>query len=431
MATKGQQQQNVDDQELQAAEAAAAAEQQQQEGADANAPAPEAAPAQQQEPPKQQQEWTDPADRELEEAEAAARAEEEGAPQEAGEEGQQEGAAAEPPPAAETPAAEEAATGQQAAEPQGQQPSQQQPQARHVPYERFREVYQTAREREQEIAYLRGVMEARGLTPGAQGQQPQPQQPAQGNQQQPAAPQQPPQQDQRQLVQAVRQKVLDAAKQYDEGKITLADYKQIELTAQDAETRIKEQAYQRWVQQQLAAAKPQQPAQQQPQGIEAFSLADQRLLDEQARTLEAEHPYLQHLPDDRMETLVDFAYREAAASGRPYGSGAAESYRLREHVAQLSDAFGPRWLPNVQVQQQSPQQPAVQQQQTQKPALSPQAQARVQKMAAASQHPPNVNGMGQGGHSTPLPAPGQVESMTDEEIAALPAETQNRILAGG
>lgn len=289
----------------------------------------------------------------------------------------------------------------------------QQPQSVMIPKARFDEVYRQNQENHEQVLYLKGALEALkgqvSQTAAGGGQQNQP------------APQ-PTIADQ---IKAEQAKVLQAAKDFDDGKISLTDYKQIELAVEGNVTGLRERGYRQTMEQEFARRQPkQQPSEQQ------VSFADQQLLERQANQLLEQHPYLRHMSNNGFEkhtnALVAMAYQEAELMGQPYGSGPAETHRLRAHVARLSDRIGPDWFPDLQPSQQP--QPAS----NPNPApLSQRAQQRVEKMALAGQMPPNTNQMGSGGQATGLPSEADLMNMTEEEIAALPRETQERILAGG
>lgn len=341
----------------------------------------------------------DPDDAELQAARAAVEAETSGAAEPTGnEEGSQDAGNGAPD------AGLQELQQQHAAEQDGQQdPAAPAPM---IPKARLDEVLQKAQEARDAALYWKGVAEARAAAGQPQGQQPQ-----QQAEQQPQAP------DFEAQIKAERDKVLDAARRYDEGEITYSELKQSEIAAEDTIATLRKQAEQQHTASQKPAYDPSDP--------KNWALSDQQYLEQQERKLLAEHPNLGAMNETQVQALVRLAYQEAHAIGRPFGVGPAETARLREHIATLSDVYGPRW--GVQV----PTKPAIQGgQKPQQPQLSPQAQARVGKMALQTQLPPDTNGMGQGAAPNQQISDADIMRMSDEEIAALPPAMRNRLLGG-
>lgn len=266
-----------------------------------------------------------------------------------------------------------------------------------IPYERFHEVNERARTLEQQLAYERGAYEARlaalqqGLSQPAQ-QTGQPQQ-----QQAPSTPDD--------LIKAERAKAREAAAKWEQGEITAAQYEEIRGQVEDTIWNIRQENSRP-----AAAEAPQ-------------SIADEQLLAQHAQQLEAAHPYLEVMTEQDVNRLVDLAYAQAAVEGKPIGTGARETARLREIVSELSDFYGPKWHPQAQVRQptQQTQQPGGQQQ------LSPQARARLAARQRAAQHPIDTRSVGNAGHTTEITA-AQVARMSEEELMALPAAVRARFL---
>ena len=309
---------------------------------------------------------------------------------------------------AELAAAEAAANGRQP----DQQNSQQQPAAspppaptggqqqrpKAVPYDRFaqqsREL-QIARDR---VSYLEGALAAlrQGGIPATDAQQQPPAQPA-------AAPTDPI----ASQIQQQRQLVQEAARRFDVGEITLVEF---ETTRGQVEDRIAE----------LRA--------EQRQNAPSDSLADQAIEQAHLNRLISAHPYAANLTTEQARWLADYATMELAGEGRPIRDGSkAETLRLRERVALLSDRWGPMWG----VQPSSPQQPATGRSQqptpqTPGPTLSPAAQARQAKMGLAASLPPDPARFGMGAASE-ISAE-QIATMDDEAIAALPPAIRHRVL---
>lgn len=217
-----------------------------------------------------------------------------------------------------------------------------------VPYARFEEVNALARQREQDVAYWRGRAEA--LAAAAQGATPSNQQPAQQATTQPqsggAADPNAALKDvfERAVgtIQAADQAIVSAFAAYDAGELTM------EQAAAPLTTAIR-QTIDAWLG--YAEARHRQDmAQLVAQMRQEFgqpSLADAQIIEEQIAELGQKHPWVEHLTEAELQHLTRIAYTEAAAAGRPYGKGNAESMRLRAHVAELSDRWGPTWHPEM------------------------------------------------------------------------------------
>jgi hypothetical protein len=284
---------------------------------------------------------------------------------------------------------------QRAAAPPAPAGGQQQPPRapKHVPYDRFVQAARenaTLRERN---AYLEGALAARaGGAPAAPGQQP----PAAT----PPAPAPAPTTDSQ--IQALRQQQKDAARRFDVGEITMAEFEEIRATAEDR----------------IAALRDQQRA-----PAASDSLADQAIETAHLNRLYGAHPYARNLTVQQAEFLAELATMELAGEGAPIRDGSkAESLRLRERIALLSDTWGPKWKVQPSSQQPTGQQPT----QPRQPPMSPTAAARQAKMTMAAGLPPDLSQFGAGG--TAEISVSQIEAMDDEAIAALPAAVRARVL---
>lgn len=323
----------------------------------------------------------------------------------AAERGQQEPAQGEAPSASDTsalpPGPGTAAAPAAPAVAPGTRPQQAPPP---VPYARFVEANRAAQQLRDEVLYLRGANEALkagnpGAAPAAPGAPAAP--PAAA-----AAPAPTPQQQ----IDAKRAELRAAAKAFDAGETTLEAFEEARGRLDDDIASIREAA--------RPQAQPQAPANAPQPG-----LADQAIMERQLAELGQAYPYAEALTEPQAQFLANQAIAEAVASGRPYGSTAADTLRLRQHVAQLSDFYGPRWGLQPTRPPQSPQQ--------QRPgvpgALSPTAQARAGKLALANGLPPDTAAMGAGGGSEEL-SEAAIMAMSEDEIAALPRNVQDRIM---
>lgn len=276
-----------------------------------------------------------------------------------------------------------------------------------IPKARFDEVNGRATQAEREAAYWRGVAEARGQT---------------GQGQQPAAPQ-PPQPTPQERLTAIATALDALAAQFDNGEITMAEFKRQERELNTQEQAIREEAL-------LAKVKvaPAPPAQD---GNELY-------LDTLTADLENQHPMVQVA--DKIGTQAEWDFMKAraienlVAKGIDPTQGAMGRYELRREIAQLWTQSGPFLLGErakaqgiVLPGQAKPQgngnnQPAQQ-------SLSPEAQRRAAALRKAELAPPDLRSMGgEPGDPSGLPTDARLETMGDDEIGALPDSVRRKLL---
>lgn len=314
--------------------------------------------------------------------------------------------------------AEEAATGTQGtqqangtpapqAPPAAAQPGQQPPPAAPaakvpmVPKPRLDQVLRERDEALQQAAYHRGVAEARAPA----GQPP-------GQQQQPPAPQTP-----EQRLAGITNEIEALSKKFDDGEITMVDFKRQERGLQARERAIHEEAAPR------------------PKGGEG---GDTLYLEDVTTQLLGQHPWVNVF--DQVGTPKDWKYLEDTARERiaergvELASGALGSATLRREMAAVADELGPILLaPRAQARglllpgQQARQVAPPQQQQQTKPPLTVVAQNRLDKITQQGNAPPNLSAM-QGNNGMGGVTEAQIDSMSDEAIAALPNSIRNKFL---
>jgi len=213
-----------------------------------------------------------------------------------------------------------------------------------------------------------------------------------------------------QEIQSARTERVSLAEKYDNGEISLADYRKADNALVDKEHAARERILEA-----KFATRP-SPA---PQP------ANDLLLDERSAKLEQEHEYVTMLSAPDLQFLHVKAIEQLMAEGgniptdRPYN--AREALAVRERIAKLSDSYGPVMTGKTI----APKAPSATGQTPVKPALSPTAQARQAKLEAAASAPPDLSHVGS---TQPLsePTEDQILSMSDEEIAKLPASTRNK-----
>lgn len=326
-------------------------------------------------------EFVDMDDAELQQAVAAAQAEEAASPQAAA------GTDAQPQQA--KPAA-----------PQGTEP---QPAPIMIPKVRLDEALAAKQKAEQEAAYYRGQAEARATAPPPQGGQPQ-------------APQ-PPQLTAEQRLTQIAAANEQLAKQFDDGEITMAEYKRQERTLAQQENQIRDQ--------QLLAKVPQAPK----------SGTDELYLETLTAQLEEKHPWVpifdQAASEADWKYVKDRATENLVARGIDPRNGALGVYELRKEMSALCDALGPTLvgaraqarglvLPGTQQRQQQP---------PQTPQLSPAAQARQAALAKAAGAPPDIHSMvGHTGPADGSPTDASILAMDEDAIGALTPHVRNKLL---
>lgn len=325
------------------------------------------------------EETTDPDELELREAKAAAEA---------------ENAPGQKPPAVPAAGAQPPTDQQQQPDPAaGKQPPVM------IPKPRLDEALRIADEARQREAYWRGMAEARAGVQGAQPGQPQP-----------ATPPQPSTEDR---LAAIATQIDELAKKFDEGEITMAEFKRQERDLQKQER-------------ELLAPAATAPA---PGGDDLY-------LAEATDRLVTQHPWVAMF--DQLGTDADWGYLKSqaisnlTAAGIDPTQGNIGRLELRKEIARLTDELGPALLTKraqekgVALPGQQQQPPAV----PQPKPLSPQAQARAAKLDLQASAPPNLaafTGAGTGNVPGDV-SDAQLEAMTDDEIGALPEATRRRLL---
>lgn len=264
-----------------------------------------------------------------------------------------------------------------------------------IPKARLDEVLRERTTANEQAEYWRGVAEGRIPHPGA----------PQGTTPQAPAPTAPPQPTADQQLQALRDQQDELARRYDSGDLSFADLHRQTRALDNQIDSLREQAI--------------------LQRVEQQSRGQQDSLFLEARTveLEAQHPYLGIVSRDDLAFLTHTAYRQLVAEGVQLKENDARSkLAIRERAGILSDKYGKDWGYKLEgvAPAGTPSQPV---------QTSATPQDRASKLALQGQMPPNTAGMSGVGRDDPSGmTSGQIESMSDEEIAALPQATKNRLL---
>lgn len=288
-------------------------------------------------------------------------------------------------------------------------PAPQQPAARQpvVPAGVLAEERRKSRALADEVLYLKGALAARTqqqpdatTQPGGGGQQ-----------QQPTA---------AEAIQAEGTRIIAAAKQFDQGDLSMEQYKLIELQAEDRIAALRAQHL-------IAHVQSTQPA------GNTVGIADAHVLEQHLERMSQEHPWSALLNDQEIDWLAAVARDEFRGRGQPITSGNhVDTLRLRQRVAELSDTFGPQWYPNHQIVQ-PPTNAQPQQGVTRTPAAG--NQQRVQQVArlatVANNQPPSLSQAGHADTGDAAMTSDKIGTMTEDEILALPRAVRDRFLHQG
>ena len=306
---------------------------------------------------------------------------------------------------AEKPSQDAEEKGKEAAEDKGKEPDQdtasEQPM---IPKTRFDEAVGQERARTEEAmraaSYWKGVSDASGQKGSAPGQ--------------PEGPDQPEQKTPETVIAEERAKLAELATKYDDGDISTADF---EKERAEIDDRIWEAR-----RSQITPEPKEEPAKVEP--------GEDLYLDQLTAELEGKHPFTREIPDNdpRWNTLQQEALRALESEGVLLPPGDRGKFVLRQRMAELTDHYGPLWtgktLEDLKGEtSDSEETPSG----DEKPAMSPEAQARADKLALADNHPPDTSKVGSSGDSETV-TDAAIEAMSDDQIAALPESERRRIL---
>lgn len=288
-------------------------------------------------------------------------------------------------------------------------PAPQQPAARQpvVPAGVLAEERRKSRALADENLYLKGALAARTQQqPGTTTQ------PGGGGQQQ--------QQSIPEAIQAEGARLIAAAKQFDQGDLSMEQYKLIELQAEDRIAALRAQHL-------IAHVQSTQPT------GNTVGIADAHVLEQHLERMSQEHPWSALLNDQEIDWLAAVARDEFRGRGQPIAAGNhVDTLRLRQRVAELSDTFGPQWYPNHQIAQ--PQQPTAQPSQqgvTRPQAVGNQRVQQVARLAAvANNQPPSLSQAGHADTGDAAMTSDKIGTMSEDEILALPRAVRDRFLLG-
>ena len=271
-----------------------------------------------------------------------------------------------------------------------------------IPKPRLDEVIAERERANEQVAYLRGQLEAtQRLVPQAPAA--------------PAAPEPPPKPTPAQVLARVDELKLATAEQFDAGEITAKEMAEKNIRLDRAAAAAREELI-------LARLPKQEP-------VNPNSGDDLYLLTATV-ALEKDHPWLYAFPDDpnkpeikspEWKFMEDRARADLVAAGLHDDGTALYNYRFRERIAVLSDTYGPRFFPDFK--------PGTTPAPAAQGAPSATATARAAKLDLAANMPPDLNALAGAGNGTGALTDTQIEGMDDDEILAnLPAATRNKML---
>jgi hypothetical protein len=292
---------------------------------------------------------------------------------------------------------------------QGQQPPQQQQPAEPppmIPKARFDEVNSAKSRAEQDAAYWKGVAEAR----------------AQMHQPQGGATAQPPQPTPQQRLEQIHTAQDELAAKFDNGEITMAEFKKQERDLNSQEAQLREEA--------LAARLK-------PAAAAPASSNDELYLETLTANLEKDHPWV--LPFNAVATEAEWQFlsqraRENLNARGVEIKGTIGSYELRKEISVLIDKLAPNLIADRldQVKQKGFTIPGTQSHagaQQQPPASSGAAAARAKALEKAAAAPPDLSSIpGSTGDTAGQVSEQRLEAMSEDEIGALPVSVKNKLL---
>ncbi len=220
---------------------------------------------------------------------------------------------------------------------------------------------------------------------------------------------------------AIREEKAASTLKYEEGELSAVEWQKQQDEFEDQVHAVRQE------QLQPASAGPQAPDNQ-PQARDPYV---ESLMD----GLEAKHPYSTEITGKLDWAIIESKALESLRNdGVELRKDAQSTLLLRTRMAEFTDAYGPamtgktleevkaaqakkspKSTPDADGQQAAPAQ--------KKPGeLSPQAQARKQKLDLAAGIAPDVANLGGASSGTELPTDEQILSMGEEEITALPAQ---------
>lgn len=172
-------------------------------------------------------------------------------------------------------------------------------------------------------------------------------------------------------VAAIDEQIIALAQQYDDGKISTADWKKQELALTDQRNALRIQPV-------------------------AAPAANDTVMEQHAETLATDYPILNILTVTQLEPFYGQAMAQAEAEGKPIANTNSGTMELRERMAKLAtNHYMPLLTKKAAASQPTPGSsgapatPAA-------PTLSATAVAREAKLELAGNHPPNISNLGAG-----------------------------------
>lgn len=212
---------------------------------------------------------------------------------------------------------------------------------------------------------------------------------------------------------ALVERVIQAAEQYDENELTMAQFKKVEIDVQRELAKIDRDGLLADISQKFTKTDA---------GLDLFS---EQVID----MLEQKHPYSTLITSDKhWDFLTNEAVSQLQDEGKTLGNNDRSHMLVRTRVAELTDTYGPLWVPNAKVGKAAPTSSHETTKTSTTGGRTSMAKDREKKLEAAGKFPPNVNELGGAGAPTSVPTEAALASMTDDEIAALPDQVRLQLL---
>jgi hypothetical protein len=196
--------------------------------------------------------------------------------------------------------------------------------------------------------------------------------------------------------------IVELAKKYDDGEITMAEFKKQE---RDFQKQIREV--------EMSAVK-------QPPAPQPVKTGNDLYMQEKAQQIVTEHPYLELMSEGDRLFLGEKAEAELIAEGARLQIGdPASILAVQKRMGELSDRLGSA-LTGKQLPQKTVTQPL------KKAGVSENAAARQVKLEMKNTQPPPTHSLGNPG-SVKEYTEADIEKMSDDDIARLPASVREKL----
>ncbi len=203
----------------------------------------------------------------------------------------------------------------------------------------------------------------------------------------------------------IRKKITDNAAKFDDGDISSSDLHKEMFILQDQEREIQQIIMQENLSKQQKA--------------EPGDTGDNLYLQDQTRALNVEFPYVEMIKNPAQWQMIESEARGILNnSGVQLLTGDAGALQVRRKMAEVATYYGPAFTGKNLPQDENKQ-----------PEKNYSTnQEREAKLNLAAQHPANINTMGNAGNILPEVTESQIETMSDDDIEALPASVRQKLM---